>query len=234
MTTPPPNDVPAIEAAQLERLRALAKSKEPLLPTGTVTECPDCHGEMATTKPLERIIPTPSGLLVLARLPVAECLRCRTRQFDAAALRIIAEHSTSEIHADYETRVTHTSGKTLEPMRFQVTLERAREGGFTAACVEIPGAISEGETVEEALANVSDAIREILEVPRRRAQSNARAHKVLLETVEGDAEPRRGGISATKPAKGAAGGKPRLPARFGMAKVRSSGFELRRDRVRED
>lgn len=75
----------------------------------------------------------------------------------------------------------------LDRMRFQVTLEQSLEGGFTAACVEIPGAISEGETTEEARSNVADAIREILEVRRGKARTNARAHKVLLETIEVDA-----------------------------------------------
>lgn len=66
-------------------------------------------------------------------------------------------------------------------MRLTVTLEPQPEGGFTAQCVEIPGAISEGETRAEALANVRDAIQSILQERR------ARANQFHLETVDVDA-----------------------------------------------
>lgn len=48
-------------------------------------------------------------------------------------------------------------------MKFHVMLEPQPEGGFTATCVGIPGAICEGET--EALDNVLDAIRMDAEAP---------------------------------------------------------------------
>lgn len=72
-------------------------------------------------------------------------------------------------------------------MRFRVTLEPAEEGGFVAQCVEIPGAVSEGETQQEALENVASAIHDILEVRRQRAEANAAAAGVDLVTVEVDA-----------------------------------------------
>ena len=43
-------------------------------------------------------------------------------------------------------------------MKYTVVLEPQEEGGFTIQCVEIPGAISQGETREEALANIKEAI----------------------------------------------------------------------------
>ena len=49
-------------------------------------------------------------------------------------------------------------------MRYTVVLEPQEEGGFTVQCVEIPGAISQGETREEALANIKEAIELVLEV----------------------------------------------------------------------
>lgn len=41
---------------------------------------------------------------------------------------------------------------------FEVFLEAAEEGGFTVTCPALPGCVSEGETEEEAVANITDAI----------------------------------------------------------------------------
>ena len=40
------------------------------------------------------------------------------------------------------------------------------EGGFTAIVEEIPGAISEGQTIDEARENLTDALRMVLECSR--------------------------------------------------------------------
>ena len=42
--------------------------------------------------------------------------------------------------------------------RFRVILREEASGGFSAQCVELPGAISQGETREEALRNIREAI----------------------------------------------------------------------------
>lgn len=60
----------------------------------------------------------------------------------------------------------------MHGMRFTVVLDPQPEGGFTAQCVEIPGAVSEGDTEQEALQNVQDAIREILGVRRTEWQGH--------------------------------------------------------------
>jgi len=49
-------------------------------------------------------------------------------------------------------------------MRYSVILEPQEEGGYTARCLELPGAISQGETETEALENIKEAIGLILEV----------------------------------------------------------------------
>jgi len=51
-------------------------------------------------------------------------------------------------------------------MKYTVVLDPRVEGGFTVQCVEIPGAISQGETREEALVNIKEAIELVLEVQR--------------------------------------------------------------------
>ena len=43
-------------------------------------------------------------------------------------------------------------------MKFRVVLEPSEEGGFTAIVPSLPGCISEGDTREEARANVREAI----------------------------------------------------------------------------
>jgi predicted RNase H-like HicB family nuclease len=48
-------------------------------------------------------------------------------------------------------------------MRFKVVFEPSDEGGFTAYVPTLPGCISEGDSVDEALANIRDAIELYLE-----------------------------------------------------------------------
>ena len=48
-------------------------------------------------------------------------------------------------------------------MRVRVVLEPSDEGGFTVYVPSLPGCISEGETVDQALANIREAIELYLE-----------------------------------------------------------------------
>jgi len=48
-------------------------------------------------------------------------------------------------------------------MVFRVILEPSEEGGYTALVPSLPGCISEGETVEGAMANIREAIELYLE-----------------------------------------------------------------------
>lgn len=48
-------------------------------------------------------------------------------------------------------------------MKLKVVLEPSEEGGFTALVPALPGCISEGESREEALANIQEAIGLYLE-----------------------------------------------------------------------
>lgn len=43
-------------------------------------------------------------------------------------------------------------------MRFHVHLEKAEEGGFVVTCPALPGCASQGETVDESLSNIREAI----------------------------------------------------------------------------
>jgi predicted RNase H-like HicB family nuclease len=48
-------------------------------------------------------------------------------------------------------------------MKLWVVIEPSDEGGYTATVPVLPGCISEGDTREEALANIQEAIRLYLE-----------------------------------------------------------------------
>lgn len=48
-------------------------------------------------------------------------------------------------------------------MKLKVVLEPSEEGGYTVYVPALPGCISEGETVEEALHNIQEAITLYLE-----------------------------------------------------------------------
>lgn len=52
----------------------------------------------------------------------------------------------------------------MEPrMKLKVVLQRSEEGGYTAIVPVLPGCLSEGDTKEEALANIREAIELYLE-----------------------------------------------------------------------
>jgi predicted RNase H-like HicB family nuclease len=48
-------------------------------------------------------------------------------------------------------------------MKVKIVLEPSDEGGYTVYAPSLPGCISEGETIEEAMANIREAIALYLE-----------------------------------------------------------------------
>jgi predicted RNase H-like HicB family nuclease len=48
-------------------------------------------------------------------------------------------------------------------MRFKIVFEPSDEGGFTAYVPALPGCISEGDSVDETLTNIQEAIELYLE-----------------------------------------------------------------------
>ena len=53
-------------------------------------------------------------------------------------------------------------------MKFTITLDRDEDGVWVAECPSIPGCISQGETRQEAEANIREAIAACLEVRAER------------------------------------------------------------------
>lgn len=63
-----------------------------------------------------------------------------------------------------------------------IVFEPAEEGGYTAFIPEVPGAISEGETIEEAREMVLDALHQ-LTTYRRESAMKSRSARSVIERV---------------------------------------------------
>ncbi len=50
-----------------------------------------------------------------------------------------------------------------EKRKFTIRIQKSQEGGYTGQCLELPGAISEGETIDELKKNMTEAIELVLE-----------------------------------------------------------------------
>ncbi len=57
-------------------------------------------------------------------------------------------------------------------MKLTAVFEPAKEGGYTCFVEEIPAAISQGETLAEARANLLDALKLVLECQRDLVEKN--------------------------------------------------------------
>ena len=56
-------------------------------------------------------------------------------------------------------------------MRFKVVLEPQEEGGYTIYVPSLPGCVSQGETIQEAMTNIKEAIELFLESFKERKLS---------------------------------------------------------------
>ena len=66
--------------------------------------------------------------------------------------------------------------------RYRVLIEQDEDGFFVAECPSLPGCVSQGQTREEAVANVKDAIAGYLESLRK--HNEAIPPSIWEETVE--------------------------------------------------
>jgi predicted RNase H-like HicB family nuclease len=64
-------------------------------------------------------------------------------------------------------------------MPYTAVLHKAEEGGFWATCLEVPGANGQGETQEECLADLGEAIKLVVETEREE-QFKADPNAVLV------------------------------------------------------
>ncbi len=72
----------------------------------------------------------------------------------------------------------------MERRTFTVALEKDKETGYYAAqCVELPQAISQGRTEEEARKNIKEAIELVLEHLEEKAGVRKGSGKKLIEVM---------------------------------------------------
>jgi len=67
-------------------------------------------------------------------------------------------------------------------MRLKVVIEPQEEGGYTVYVPSLPGCISQGETIEEALKNIKEAIELYLE-PDEDELIEFRERKIKIEEI---------------------------------------------------
>ena len=67
--------------------------------------------------------------------------------------------------------------------KYTAIYERGEDGWWVASCLEMPDAITQGETVEEARENLKDAIQLLLEVRREDAEKQLEGRDVIRESL---------------------------------------------------
>ena len=73
----------------------------------------------------------------------------------------------------------------VKGLKITVILRKEEEGGYSVQCLELPGAISEGETKKETLANIREAIEGYLEAfPEELAQLKRKRELVQITVWE--------------------------------------------------
>lgn len=67
--------------------------------------------------------------------------------------------------------------------KYTAIFERGEDGWWVARCLEMPEAITQGETIDEARENLKDAIHLLLEVRREDAEKELEGRDVIREPL---------------------------------------------------
>ena len=73
--------------------------------------------------------------------------------------------------------------RSCEEYNYTVLFEPAEEGGCVVSCPALPGLVTEGNTLEEARAMATDAIRTYLESLRKDGQPIPPDKKIITDPV---------------------------------------------------
>ncbi len=68
--------------------------------------------------------------------------------------------------------------KSIGNRKFTIRIQEAPEGGYSRRCIELPGAISEGETIAELKAKMTEAIQLVLDTLEERSKKD---RKIVIE-----------------------------------------------------
>ena len=72
---------------------------------------------------------------------------------------------------------------TVKGRKFTVMIKKERVGGYSVWVLELPGCISQGETKEEALANIREAIEGYLEARQIMMKKEAKGAEPIEITL---------------------------------------------------
>ncbi len=71
----------------------------------------------------------------------------------------------------------------MKVREFKVIIEPDETGGYVVSCPSLPGCYSQGETIEEALKNIKEAIELCLEEMEERGEEIPDTSRVLIGSV---------------------------------------------------
>ena len=71
-------------------------------------------------------------------------------------------------------------------LKLTAVFEKAAEGGYIAFVEELPGVNSEGETIEEAKANLEDALELMLDTQRELMEMELSSREVIKQPLQID------------------------------------------------
>ena len=66
-------------------------------------------------------------------------------------------------------------------LEYAIIIHEAEEGGFWSDVPSLPGAGSQGETVDETVANTKESIEAVLDVMRESGQTPAAPHDLIIK-----------------------------------------------------
>ena len=66
----------------------------------------------------------------------------------------------------------------MQTQKFTIKIQKVPEGGYSGRCLELPGAISEGDTIEDLKANMTEAIELVLETIK---EDSSQDEKITIE-----------------------------------------------------
>lgn len=74
--------------------------------------------------------------------------------------------------------------KKITTYKFPVIIEKDKDGFFVADCPDLPGCHTQGNTIEEAITNIRDAIKLNLKILKEEKQTIPKFETVSLTSLE--------------------------------------------------